>query len=93
MTTFVRFYSTKTGELNKFLTKFYDTDLEINDNLMWEKEYFNPIEIADLIGAFIDNSEKYSITMWISLDNDVLINVTNHNADEIIKYLYERFPY
>ncbi len=93
MTTFIRFYSTKKGELNNFLTKFYNTNLDIQDALMWEKEFSNPIEIADLIGVFVDNNEKYVINMWISLDNNIFINVTSHNADEIIKYLYERFPY
>ena len=93
MTTFIRFYSTKKGELNSFLTKFYNTNLDIQDSLMWEKEFSNPIEIADLIGVFVDNNEKYLINMWVSLDNNTFINVTSNNADEIIKYLYERFPY
>ena len=93
MATFVNFYSTEKGEINKFLSKFYDTNLEIENNLEWKKEYKNPIEIAEIIGTFIDNNDNYKINMWISLDSDVFINVTDNNADEIIKYLYERFPY
>ena len=49
--------------------------------------------MADIIGVFIENKEDYYINMWVSLDEDVLINVTNNNADEIIRYLYERYPY
>ena len=45
------------------------------------------------MGTFIDNNDKYEINMWISLDNGVLINVTEYNIDEIIRYLYERYPY
>ena len=93
MATFVNFYSNQKGEINKFLSKFYDTDLEIENSLEWKKEYRNPIEMAEIIGAFIDNNEDYDINLWISLDNGVFINVTDNNVDSIIKYLYERFPY
>ncbi len=89
----VYLYSEKKGELNKFLSYFYNTNLDINKNLKWKKEYKNPIELAEIIGVFIDNINKYSITMWVSLDNDVYIDITDDNADKIIKYLYERFPY
>lgn len=58
-----------------------------------EKEFENPIEIADIIGVFIDNNEKYKINMWISLDKGFFLNVTEHNADQIIRYLFERYPY
>ena len=63
------------------------------DSLKWKKEYSNPIEIAEIVGIFADNFEKYILNMWISLDKDIFINVTSNNANEIIKYLYERFPY
>ena len=89
----VNFYSDIKGEINKFLSKYYETELDIPESLKWEKEYRNPVEIAEIVGTFIDNNEKYKINMWISLDNGIFINVTNNNANEIIKYLYERFPY
>ena len=89
----VNLYSQKQGELNNFLSKFYDTNLEIYENLNWEKKYNNPIEIAKIIGVFIDNINKYLISMWICLDKNLYINVNEKNGDEIIKYLYERFPY
>ena len=56
-----------------------------------QKNYKNPIEIADIISALLEND--YDINMWISLDKDVFINVTEHNADDIIRYLFERYPY
>ena len=49
--------------------------------------------MVDFIGSFIDNNDKFEITMWICLDKDVLINVNNTNANTIIKYLFERYPY
>ena len=89
----VNLYSNKKGELNNFLSRFYNTNLEIYDNLRWEKKYANPLELAEIIGIFIDNLDNYNITMWISLDKDVFISISEDNADDIIKYLYERYPY
>ena len=86
-------FSAKKGEINKFLSKFYNTNLNINDKLKFKKDYFNPIELTEIIGVFIDNSDDYEIKMWISLDKDVFINITNENANFIIKYLFERYPY
>ena len=93
MYTVVNLYSTKKGEISKFLHDFLGEDIQLENDLKWEKKYDNSIEIADIIGAFIDNNEKYTINMWISLDEGTFINVTNDNADELIKYLYERYPY
>ena len=89
----VNLISNKKGELNNFLSRFYNTNLEIYDSLKWEKKYANPLELAEIIGTFIDNIDDYDITMWISLDKNVFISVSEDNADDIIKYLYERYPY
>ena len=89
----INLYSEKVGELNKFLSHFYNTDLGLENSLKWEKEYANPIELAEIIGTFIDNSDEYTLNMWISLDKNVFVHITPENADDIIKYLYERFPY
>ncbi len=89
----VNLYSKKQGELNSFLSKFYNTNLEIYESASWEKQYANPIELAEIIGVFIDNIDDYSITMWICLDKNMYIHVNEKNGNEIIKYLYERFPY
>ena len=93
MVTIVNLYSDKKGEINKFLSVFYNTDMNLENSIKWEKNYNNPIEMAEIIGTFIDNKEKYHINMWISLDRNIFINVTKYNANELIKYLYERFPY
>ena len=89
----VNLFSEKKGELNRFLSNFYNTNLNIENKLNWEKKYANPIELAEIIGIFIDNIENYFISMWISLDKNTYIKVTDVNADIIIKYLYERYPY
>lgn len=89
----VNLYSDQKGELNNFLSRFYNTNLEIYDNLKWEKKYANPLELAEIIGIFIDNLDDYNITMWISLDKNIFIYISKDNANDIIKYLFERYPY
>ena len=89
----ITLYSNKIGELNKFLSRFYNTNLDIENSLKWEKESANPVELAEIIGIFVAKSDDYVLNMWLSLDKDVFVNVTSENADSIIRYLYERFPY
>ena len=87
----VNLYSKNDKEISRFLNSYNKET--INDVLEWKKEFKNPIEIADIIGVFIDNNDNYDINMWISLDKDFFINVTDNNADQIIRYLFERYPY
>ena len=93
MNSIVRLYSNKKGEISRFLNDFLGQNLQLDNDLEWEKNFENPIEIVDIIGAFIENNDLYEINMWISIDKDCFINVTEDNADELIRYLYERFPY
>ena len=89
----VNLISEDSYELEKFLSSFYNSSFDINDNLNWEHKYSNPVELAEIIGAYVDNLDNFNIVMWISLDKGVYINVTTDNADSLIKYLYERYPY
>lgn len=89
----VNLFSNKKGELNRFLSSFYNTNIDLEDNLKWEKEYQNPIELAEIIGIFTDNFDDFLLNMWVCLDKNVFVKVTEDNADQIIRYLYERFPY
>ena len=93
MYTIVNLYSNIPGEISKFLSRYYEKKIHLDNELKWENQYENSIEIADIIGTFIDNNNKYNINMWISLDEGAFLNVTDDNADAIIRYLYERFPY
>jgi len=88
----VNLYSKIDNEISRFLNSYNKEEVQ-NNMLEWKKEFKNPIEIADIIGVFIDNNENYDINMWISLDKDFFINVTNNNAEQIIRYLFERYPY
>ena len=93
MSVTVNLYSLNKNEIKRFLDRFYNKDIIISDDLEWEKEFLNPIEIADIIAVFIDNNDKFKINMWINLDDNFLLNVTEANSDKIIRYLFERYPY
>ena len=91
--TSINLYSAKEGEIEKFLTSFYNKSFKLENMLKHRIFFENPIEMTDIIGTFIENNEKYKINMWISFDKHVYINVTENNVDSIIRYIYERFPY
>lgn len=95
MDSIVKLYSNQTNEINRFLKSFFGSEnIEETDSILeWQKKYQNPVEIVDIIGTFIENKDKYKINMWISLDKDVFINVTDENADNLIRYIYERYPW
>ena len=86
-------YSTKKGEIGRFLESFYQKKIALQNELKWNTLFANPVEMNDMIAAFVENNDQYEMNMWISLDKHVYINVTEHNADQIIRYIYERFPY
>ena len=89
----VSLYSNEKNEIKRFLCSFYNDSIDIENDLKWEHHFENAIESADIIGVFIDNNEKFKINMWVSLDSGFFLNVTEYNADKIIRYLYERYPY
>ena len=87
----ITLYSVNNKEIPKFLYKYYNKKFKSSKE--WEHEYENPIEMADMIGVFLENNDKFNIAMWISLDNDIYININNYNGDKIIRYLFERYPH
>lgn len=93
MKTKINFYSEKNGEIKKFLEQYYSKNFELENSLFFQKEFDNPIDMIDIISCFIDNNNKFNINLWISLDEDVYICVTDSNLNSLIKYIYERYPY
>lgn len=89
----VNLFSENSKELEKFLNSFYNSSINMEKHLSWKHDYSNPIEIADIIGSFIDNSDNFKIMMWVCLDKGLYVHVTEENADDLIKYIYERYPY
>lgn len=93
MHTILNLFSEKKGEIKKFLDLYFSEDLPLQDALFWKKEFETPIDMIDMMSCFVDNNNKFSINLWISLDKDVYICIGDNNINSIIKYLYERYPY
>ena len=93
MSAIIDIYSEKPNEIKNFIDKFYDNNISVNDDLKYEISFENPVQTSDIISAFIDNNDKFDIHMWLCLDKGVFINITEHNANNIIRYLFERYPY
>ena len=95
MESVVKIYSKNLDELSSFLRNFYAKKVDVEPHSMyWEQKYENPIEISDIVAAFIDNKSKYSnCNMWVSLDFGTYINITESNYNYFIQYLFERYPY
>lgn len=82
-------YSKDKSEISNFLERFYNKKFNKSiENISFD----NPLEMVDLISTLIDNNDQYNISAWINLDEDIFIKISNSNLDEIIKYLYERYP-
>lgn len=92
MKTTINFYSEKDGEIKKFLELYYSKNFNLDNNLSYKQDFDNPIDMIDIISCFIDNNDKFNARLWISLDKDVYICVTDTNLNSLIKYIYERYP-
>ncbi len=88
----IAIYSDVNGEIKKFLEAFYSKNFNLKDNLFWENKYSNPIDMIEIISTFIDNNDKFQMNIWISLDENIYICVTDQNINQLIKYIYERYP-
>ena len=73
--------------------RFTKEDFNLENKYYWKKDFESPVDIIDMISVFADNKEKFKANMWISLDKDVYIDISENNINSLIKYIYERFPY
>lgn len=89
----ISLFTENSKELSIFLNKFYQNQMQLSDNLSFEKKFENPIDMIEIMSTLIDNNEKFNIAIWITLDSDIYINITDLNLDKIIRYLFERYPY
>ena len=71
----INLYSPKSGEINRFLTSFYNKEIQLPDDSKYNISFENPVEMTDLIGTYIENKEKYKINMWISIDKNIYIKL------------------
>jgi len=86
-------FTEKNEDLKNFLNKFYEKNIVTNNEALdFEENYENPIDMIPIISTLIDNNDKFNIGIWITLDSDIYINITENNLYKIIKYIFERYP-
>lgn len=89
----VKLYSKFENEIEKFLNSYFNENFNLENKYLWKRDFESPVDIIDIISVFADNKEKFKANMWISLDKDVFISISENNINSLIKYIYERFPY
>ena len=89
----ISLYSNTVGEIEKFLKLYSSIDFNLENKQHFKREFQNPIDMIDFMSCFIDNNNKFKISMWISIDKDIYIKINEYNLNAIIKYIYERYPW
>ena len=89
----ISLYSNTVGEIEKFLKLYSSIDFNLENKQNFKQEFQNPIDMIDFMSCFIDNNNKFKISMWISIDKDIYIKINEYNLNTIIKYIYERYPW
>ncbi len=88
----VNLWSRKEGELKKFLSSYYECEVEIADEAEgWFHEYKKPVDAVDIISAVIDNSDRFQIAMYIQLNDGQLYHVTEANHNDVIRDIFMLF--
>lgn len=81
-------WSTKQGEIRRFLHSFYEKDFHTEElSRRWMGDFHNPMDSIDMISALMDNLEKYDLSMYIHMENGFLHRITLNNYDDVIKGL------
>lgn len=88
----LKIYSENKLDLEKFLTLFFEKEYILENKEFYQIDYENPIQMLDILSCYTENSDKFKLNFWISLDEGVFILISDKNIDEIIKYIYERYP-
>lgn len=88
----LKIYSENISDLEKFLSSFYEKEIILENKTYYEIDFDNPINLIDILTSFSENEDTFKLSFWISLDNDIYILVNSQNIDQIIRYLYERYP-
>jgi len=85
----VNLWSDKDGEIRKFLERYYDKSVNMDDDVSrWIYVYNKPLEAVDLISAVMDNKDKYRISICIQVDEGDIHPITIENYNDIIKGIF-----
>lgn len=81
-------WSTKRGEIQRFLHSYYQKDYESESNSRrWVIDFINPLDSIDMISALMDNIENFDVTLYIHMENGFLYKITEENYNDVIRDL------
>jgi len=88
MSVTISLWSTLQGEIQRFLSSYYEKDVQIEAcSNRWMGDFFNPLDSIDMISALMDNIDNYDVTMYIHMENGYLHKITEKNYNDVIKGL------
>ncbi len=92
MSVSISLWSNLQGEIQNFLSSYYQKDFINNEQVnSWTSDFSNPLESIDIISALMDNFHKYKVTMYIHMENGYLHKITDENYNDVIKGLLELY--
>lgn len=92
MPVIVNLLSSNEGTLKNFLDSFFEKNSKLDEDVVeWIGIYNKPLEAIDMMTAVIDNTEKYDIRLRVSMDAGLLVDVSQNNINDIIKFMFYRF--
>lgn len=84
----VSLVSERQGEIKKFLERFYQSEVNIDEDVgQWIYIYHKPLDAIDLISAVIDNNDDYKLDISVQVEKGDTWKVTAENHNIIIKGL------
>jgi len=84
----ISLWSTKQGEIQKFLSSYYQKDYKSEKfSRRWIGDFINPLDSIDMISALMDNIESFDVVMYIHMKNGYLHRITEVNYNDVIKGL------
>lgn len=85
----VSLWTWKHGELKKFLERYYQRSMNMEEDVdKWVYVYHKPLDAVDIISAVIDNNDQYQISICIKIDKGDVYPVTPENYNNIIKDMF-----
>jgi len=88
MSVTISLWSTKQGEIKRFLSSYYQKNIQGEEySRRWIGDFINPLDSVDMISALMDNIENYKVAMYIHMENGFLHKITEKNYDDVIKGL------
>lgn len=92
MSVSISLWSNLQGEIQSFLSSYYQKDFKNDDQFnSWTSDFCNPLESIDMISALMDNFHKYNVAMYIHMENGYLHRITEENYEDVIKGLLELY--